>query len=779
MDEQNRIGVIDLKPCLQAVAQCSPELIGSDERDYTVYAYDYSEPDVPLVGQGMLSWGLDQGPNLSNTPQLVTGRITKNLLAAFGTGVRETLEVRLKLTPVPRIARNSSIPAAGTEPITAPRTSTPTPSENTEWNSFNQSHSNLAQPQGTPNYSAVVPTPIQPFYPNHEPRANTPISSFQEPRSAPGSRPASIEPGVRELHRPASVQGPAPQKQGMVMEELARAPALVKGGKAQSRPASRASSRPPSGRPRGRPRKKPLPAEGSTSGYEDGTDADDGPSRSKKRATMTKAERSNTATFGSVQESLRVVASTAGSIRNFRPIASAGDVPAGQDIPRAPTPVPDSRFSGLPQARPLAPSGLRRESISSSGMDRSFTPSFLEPNPSMSQSQDARSPVESAGASPSHTYSDGASPDIGSSPPVPRSALYSSMRSSPAPSSPILPPMPIAMPQPDSGYMSGGLDSRIEEETNVARKAPVVAKPKPRRSRAKKAPANIQSDLIIHTETPGPPELLPQTSIYNPPHLSRKTSEVAKTPVVSEPPCLPAERVEAEIVKQQRLEKEVSPEKTTTQGNTLNPEMAQMDDLMEDQGQRLGSLNGGHSITRSPEDLSKYDNVQPTTEIASSQIEPPALLQSRETPPEPELPAVPASDPILPQLTFPTLHSEPAHPQTDAIGPADGKSNKNFVKRQTIRQKLEEAVAQGQLPSFCRNCGALQTPTWRKIWKQEHKGIPAYHEYSEKPGYVTAINVLERDTEGKVTSYEIIKKSLGPKDSKNAWNEVLLCNRKL
>ncbi|KAI8964044.1 hypothetical protein F5Y11DRAFT_317697 [Daldinia sp. FL1419] len=775
MDEHNRIGVVDLRPCLQAVAQCSPELIGSAEKDYTVYAYDYSEPDVPLVGQGMLSWGIDQGPNSTNAPQLVTGRITKNLLAAFGTGIRETLEVRLKLTPVPKIARNNPTQTTTIEPITVPRISTPTPSENTEWNSFTQSHSNLAQPQGAP-ISSMVPTPIQPFYPNHEARVNTPMSSFQGPISAPGSRPASVEPSIREPRGPPSIQESAPQKQGMPMDELAIVPIQAKGSKPQSRPASRASSRPPSGRPRGRPRKKPLPAEGSTSGYEDGTDADDGPPRSKKRATMTKAERSNTATFGSVPESLRVVASTAGSIRNFRPIASAGDAPTGQEVPRAPTPVPDSRFSGLPHPRPLAPSRLRRESISSSGMDRSFTPSFREPSASMSQSQDARSPVESAGASPSHTYSDEASPDIGSSPPVPRSALYS-MRSSPAPSSPVLPPMPVAMPQPDSGYMSGGLDSRIEE-TNPTQKAPAVAKPKPRRSRAKKPPTNIQNDLIIHTETPGPPELLPQTSIYNPPHLSRKASEVAKAPVVSETPRLPTARAEAEVSEEQRVEKEALPEKRSTQENVSNLELTHMDSFVECQTQRPLSASDGHSITQAPESLPRYDNAQITTELVDGRMEPPILQQTQDThqEPEPELPAVPASDPVLPQLTFPTLHSEPAHPQTDAIGPTDGKSNKNFVKRQTIRQKLEEAVAQGQLPSFCRNCGALQTPTWRKIWKQEHKGIPAYHEYSEKPGYVTAINVLERDTEGKVTLYEIIKKSLGPKDSKSAWNEVLLCN---
>lgn len=797
LDEQMTIGIIDLKTCLQAVAQCSPELVGDDEKDYTVYALDYSEPNTPLVGQGMLSWSLNQGPNLPDTqPQLVTGRITKNLLAMFGNGIRDTLEVRLKLTAILKTTRNNQA-SASAEPSATQRTSTPTPSENTEWASFRQSTPNLGQPGGQAlNSVAVAPAPTRPFYSNYDARNDMGLPSGQGPQLLPRSRPGSVEPNAREQRGSTLAQDPsAAEKQGITPKEVAIAPAPVKGGKSQSRPASRASSRPPSGRPRGRPRKKPLPTEGNTSGYEDGTDADDGPPRNKKRATMTRVERNNTTTFGSAPESLRVAASTAGSIRNFRPISIAGDTTTstnGQDIPRAPTPIPDPRVPGAPHARALATSNLRRESMPGPGADRSFTPSYLELARSASYSQDARSPAESAGATPSQTYSDEASPaDIGSSPPVPRSALYS-VRSSPAPSSPILPPMPMAMPQPDSGFMSGGLDdSRGEdisnkEPINATARASAVTKPKPRRSRAKKAPAKVQSDLIIHTETPGPPELLPQTSLYNPPHLSRKNSEIARAPVVSEPPSVPAqsevqpERVETVTNEERALEKVASPEETTGLGGIPNLQMDFMNDFADQHQQTLDFLGlGDHSFTPAAEDTSKNDDAQMPQETQST-MEPPTLPQSSQdanASVEPELPTVPASDPVLPQLPSMTF-SEPPHPQTDAVEPADSKSNKNFVKRQTIKQKLEIAVAQGLCPSFCRNCGALQTPTWRKIWKQEHQGVPAYHEYSEKPGHVTAINVLRRDAEGNPTLYEVIKKSLGPNESKSAWTEVLLCNRR-
>ncbi|KAI1138795.1 hypothetical protein F5Y05DRAFT_351057 [Hypoxylon sp. FL0543] len=784
LSDQNIIGIVDLETCLKAVAQCSPELIGDNEKDYAVYAFDYSEPDVPMVGHGMLSRAIDQEPNSSSVePKLVAGRITQNVFAVFGNSIKETLEVKLKLMPVTRITRNSSGPPArgSAEPAALQRIPTPISSEKAEF--FHQPNQNVAQPRGpVNNLTAMAPAQTQPIPQNYE-VGNTP--SGQWPHPVPGSRPASVEPGARgTLGAPSNQRPGVPENQGKINEDLAIAPAPAKGGKPQSRPASRASSRPSSGRPRGRPRKKPLPAEGSTSGIEDATDADDGPPRSKKRATITQVERSNTATFGPTSDSLRVTASTAGSLRNFRPIAVAGDTRAGshvQEVPRAPTPVPRQRLSNFHQARPAGSSNLRRESIPGSGIDRSFISSTTDLNRSASHSQDARSPTESAAVSPCQFYSDEASPaDISSSPPVPRSALYSA-QSSPTPSSPILPPMPMARVQPDSGYMSGALeDSRAEEDTankmhvdNVS-KFPMVVQPKPRRGRAKKAPATSYSDLIIHAETPGPPELLPQTSIYNPPHLSRKNSEAAKTPVGSESQSLavfggpPSEPIQAGTIGEQHLKKAVPRKEEATEGDMTGPEATSLIGHHQQQPDNLSPA--GHSLTPAEETSNQG-------ETTTKPMEPPSLPQpSQSRSVEPELPTIPASDPILSQLTFPAPVSEPAHPQTDAADPMDGKANKNLVKRQTIRLKLEEAVAQGQAPSFCKNCGALQTPTWRKIWKQVCQGRPTYYEYSDKPGHVTAIHVLERDHENNPTSYEVLKKSLGPADTKSAWTEVLLCN---
>ncbi|OTB07788.1 hypothetical protein M426DRAFT_8387 [Hypoxylon sp. CI-4A] len=793
LGEQLTIGVVDLRTCLQAVTQCSPELVGDNEKDYTIYAYDYSEPDTPLVGQGMLSRALDPGFDLPNAqPKLVTGRVTKNLLAIFGNGVSDTLEVKLKFTAVSKITRSNSAMLANPsrEPTPIQRTSTPTPSENAEWNSFRQSQPNFPQLGGHTNPVTIAAAPVQSFHPGYEATSHEIIRpSSQGPQPNPGSRPTSAGLGAREPYGQVPVQSHgAPQQQYPVPSQLATASRPTKGGKAQSRPTSRASNRAPSGRPRGRPRKNPLPTEGNTSGYEDGTDADDGPSR-KKRVTTTQAARSNTAAFGSTSDSLRVTASTSGSIRNFRPIAMAGDAPGVshvQEVPRAPTPVPGPRQTGFPPSRTNASSSLRRESQPGPGLERSFTSSVPDLSQSACHGQDARSPTESNGVSPCPLYSDDASPaEITSSPPVPRSALYSA-QSSPAPSSPILPPMPSTTRQPDSGYMSGRLDSSRVGKDGPSRgpgatssKASKVTKPKARQSRAKKQQPNIQSDLIIHTETPGPPELLPQTSIYNPPHLSRKNSEAAKAQVVSDslnalPSCqTPLETVERELAEEQHLDDVVLQEERLTPNEDGRAETALRAALLERSSPNL--LETWLPSTQGEPLMN--DETRPTTEMISNQVETPVGPQVRlDTSVEPDLPTVPASDPIIPRLTLPAPASEPAHPQTDILGPADRKSNKNSIKKAAIQAKLEEAISQGKAPQFCQNCGSIQTPTWRKVWKRQIQGDPKKDQESENFNQITLITVLETNAEGITTLYELFKKSLSPNDSKSEWAEVILCN---
>ncbi|RGP69025.1 cenp-a multicopy suppressor 2, partial [Fusarium longipes] len=324
LDERNSIGIVDLRACLHAVTECSPELSSQDGLgDFTIYALDYSEPDTPLVGQGMLSWALDsmRGDWMA-LPKMVTGRVTKNVLAVFGGGHRETLEVKLKFTAAGRVLRPESAidinpmemqqiplqsgplqPAKHTETAMTP---------GTEWNSFIQSNPNIG-------------------HSGHVSRVASPALSQGGPMSSTNERRNSFVSQTMEQPNPSS--------------DVNRiAPIPVTGATtSKSRPSSRNSrKKAPTGRPRGRPRKKPT--EGNTSGYEDGTEGEDsGTGPAPKRAKPTRVDKAAPNPFTSGPESLRVTASTAGSLRNFRPIASNEAVAGNhlQEVPRAPTPVPD------------------------------------------------------------------------------------------------------------------------------------------------------------------------------------------------------------------------------------------------------------------------------------------------------------------------------------------------------------------------------------------------------------------------------------------------------
>ncbi|KAK7966086.1 uncharacterized protein PG986_000363 [Apiospora aurea] len=865
IDDRNRIGLVDLQTCLKAVYHYSPELADDTDRDYTIYAFDYSEPDTPLVGQGLLSRAMQN--NSEGSGQFVTGRVTKNMLAIFGNGISETLEVKLRLTAVSRAPPPAPAPTPAPAqnqnqmPHQMPHLhrSASTMSENGEWNSYMQHNTSFNQSTNNQMASSPGMAPARPFNSSYEARNEYmgQSQSFHSAASQPGSRPGSAEPNFQRAS-PMIMDGlppSAPPTQNQMPPDTTGPPKPVTlVSKSTSRPSSRASSKAPTGRPRGRPRKKPAAAEGSTSGYEDGTDADDGPGP-RKRAKITQVERSNSATFGSAPDSLRVAASTSGSIRNFRPVGAGGDAANGshlQEVPRAPTPVPEHRSKNFPLSRSVTQSNLRQQSMNAQDQSGSFSGSFTELNRSMSQPQDARSPVDSLAPSPAQTYSDGPSPaDIGSSPPVPRSRLYSA-QSSPAPSSPILPPMPV--PQPDSGFMSGGFeDPRLDEEqtTKPATEAPpahVVAKPKPKRSRAKKKQPPKSENLIMFSETPGPPEFLPKTSIYNPPQSNRKAAEAQKALLAQQPPMSEPNRVQPfELTpvpgeaEQGHVSQEVStgqpqnptrpearkqsslpphpesietgelpvaaelptPTEQPTTQSTLAPEEAVSPPIATPQEEMsdlervlMGELNDEHNLMetmsldltpRPMEDLtpramegSQERDTACKIERADGSMEPPSIPRSSvEETAEPELPmpSVPASDPVFPLSSAQTVTpSEPPHPQTDMVGPMDSRANKNYVKKQAIKQKLEDAIAKGQTPPFCTNCGAVQTPTWRKIWKQEHQGVPEYHEYSEKAGCVTAINILERGEDGRPVRYEMVKKALAPSENKAHWREVLLCN---
>ncbi|APA11033.1 hypothetical protein SS1G_03252 [Sclerotinia sclerotiorum 1980 UF-70] len=733
MDEKNSIGVIDLYTCLQAIIECSPELLPRPGRDFTVYAYDFSEDDSPLVGQGMLSRALTMPPMPNNSihqsQKLITGRVCKNIMGLFANGVKETLEVKLRLVPqtVPPMEYRNS--------MGNPHQNMATPRyDQQEWNSLSRSQENAPSQM-----SNRTPTPAA--MSNNKGTSIEVVNQLLSPSLPPVNPynqnlpPAPVT--VREEPVPIAARDP----------KIARPPSrtTVKRGR------------------RGRPPKNPRPETGgNTSGYEEGTEGEDGPAP-KRRAKITQADWSNRSAFGSGSDSLRVTASTAGSIRAFRPLAPSGGLAAGnhlQEVPRSPTPVPI-----LPQPvnqhRPQSQSGLRQGSNPQSETPQAHSPAYSQLEPSLPPEDRLRLSIESAHPSPEQVASPGFTPqDIASSPPVLRNVTPSIRSSPPCLSSPSLPPMPRL----DSGFMSGNLDDLDDlfgEDDEISRPIDeediVVAKKSTKRRGPRKMQptnSNLNGGFHIQEETPGPMELLPKRMLL---------SEQAKP----KPP------------------KSVQPK-------------SRRNSIMSEDGQSLPPLKPDtRPSSRPPSQVQTAPSMDPpaptlhlptppTSEFTNQPI---SQMPAGPPPPQPRpasgnfsrtastgsmaLPAIPANEPILPP-TFQRSQtwSENPHYMTET----PNAPSQTEAKKASIKQKLENALRNGQMPQYCENCGAIETPTWRRAWSQECQGAPGYHEYSEEAGRVTAINILSRDDTGLPTSYLLIKKALAAGEDQKQYKAFILCN---
>ncbi|ODA79789.1 hypothetical protein RJ55_05383 [Drechmeria coniospora] len=909
VDDRNTIGIVDLRSCVHAIVQCSPELAGHDS-DYAVYAVDYSESDLPLVGQGMLSWILDSmrpaaADPIAHQPQMVTGRVTKNLLAVFGGGNKDTLEVRLRLSSSAKALRPLHHDAAdldlqqqgqqhGVDRLIdcAIEAATMTSPGGLEWNAFVQSNPQL----GHAAHVSRVASPA--LSQSRIPAPNVQESTLQQqpPAVAPREQTASALPPAGRQNpppEPHEVQRVAPTP--VDLNELPTAPS--------SRPSSRASNRAPrkrqpTGRPRGRPRKRP--AEAATSGAEDAaTETDDASSRKRAKTTKANAAESKAAMnpFAAANESLRVAASISGSLRNFRPVAAGGEsAPGGQfqETPRAPTPVPEGSPYGGP-LRTQNPSKLRRESTLGQQHDAArLSESRLQP---LSPSQeDGRSP-ESLAATPA-AFSDGSMLDICSSPPMQRPTPF--MRSSPPPSSPVLPPMPASdFPHP-STFAHGELEALFGEEPlhrTLQPTQPRSAKPMPKR--ASGVPIQVfqmqdgpmgQDMVFLHSLNGAPhpsPDAESQAPNYPPAHLVHPHPMSAPPapyhhppPPSSDAPTLPPLKNEAPgypnaaRVATRRKPKPVNassvhrpsmvptpPPTTDAAERPTSPLPAARPSTYAAQENSAPVAEPIRGLAQEGADPSRRDvRIKPASPEPASTTATPVEQQqqqqqqteehapkerSRKPPTEPSkvgsrsfgrsqsagaliLPQVAASEPagpsslshsVTPELDRPPPAAPSALkraassgplalpvPASDPVGPASSRShvvgheqakasvqaddaapppssppvhrsNKNFVKKNAIKQRLEQAIINGEMPPFCSNCGNIETPTWRKIWVQEKDGeLPKNIDLSEKPGMITALEVLTRDADEKVTRHRITKKGLAPKEDKSEWEELLLCN---
>ena len=667
LDETTQIGIVDLKTCIQAIVAASPELVATLGQDYTVYAYDYSECDTPLVGQGMLSWVLATPSAPANQSRTcVTGRVCKSILGLFSGGPQETLEVKLRLVPVPTCLQSEYI-----ESMNKYRELSKIMPEGFNaqaWTDFIQSHPGLFSSAdrnavGSPAFG-TAPKDIGIEHVQRLFREGYASQSGQE--QGQYDRRDSYG-GTNTNEDPYRTASPAMSTQSNTMQPLRQ----QNTERAISRDSSRLSQQPMDSR------RNSIDI-GDTSNGE----RQDGPP--KKRAKVTRAEWPAKGSFGKQIDSLRVAASSAASVRVFQPTAihpPTNPVNSLEQPPRVPTPTP--RTGNQHSRPPLATgrSGLGRALFSIH--DTEYQSPYAIPDVNSKPASSATtSPEDYRGNSISNTPPPG---EIASSPPVFRDAT-------PSPSSPVLPTLPRGY---DSGFMSGPLDDLVDDDED--------------------RPLD-EFDLEIAARYNRRTDAEPSHSFVNEEHTTSNLN-----------PMISAQYKEP----------------TTT---VPLPDKSSLE---------LGK----------PRNLSRTEStgmLQPSTVATSDPVRPVSgMLQRSQT----------------------WSGQQFQHPVSDVSVGSEGpvaskraKSGSGVKRKAQLVRKLHSTIAAGEMPPWCDNCGAIETPTWRKAWTKTHSGTPVDVQISKSEGGIVAIQNLE-ECDGVVSLFKIFKKSLLETDV--GFTEVLLCNRKL
>ncbi|KAI9840753.1 MAG: hypothetical protein M1837_001327 [Sclerophora amabilis] len=725
LDEATPIGVIELKTCIQAIVSASPELVAKLGQDYTVYAFDYSEYETPLVGQGMLSWALASASPTPGAPAhqsrtVITGRVCKNILGLFSNGVKETLEVKLRLVPVPTCLQSEYLNSM--DKYRELSKVMPTGFDASAWTAYLQANPTLGalagklEARATDSELAQTPGAGSEFLSQLLSPADFSGCPPQEPSvlaEPPGENTESQEaPSEEHLHRSASPRASSHT-------------AVVQHPDTQERP-SRAPSR--------ASKKKPNPKSDGRAESQNGIGSvshEEGPA--KKRARLTKAKWSGKNSMGTDGGPLRVAASTAASMRLHRPIAtypSKSRQGSIAELPRAPTPRP-LMTNKLPTPH-LERGGVRNESLETNNAGA----------PSVPHSYEVHQSVEST--LPSLMNEDYNSPsntpiNIASSPPIIQDM----------PSVPSSPNLPALRPDVDSGFMSGTMDDLFENDDEMR---PVddedlaVAAGYSRRDGPQSS-----KDFTIEQENPGPTNLLP-TKMLPRPVTNRAKSIAGANSIASSDAA-------------------GSPE----DGNNGPPANKR-------------KQHGSNQSSR-PRPRLKTQTTAPAVSSAQPPpsdrpVKPPSAAGSLTLPP------VPNSDPVLfpPGLQrsqtwsgadFPTSDAPEAAQSGECKGGKRSATNTQPRKRtgeqrkQAIQRRLETAIQSGEMPPYCENCGAIETPTWRKAWVKVVDGTPDQVRVSDDEGGIIA-TVQQVKGEDGLPSFSILKRSLLEDDE--GFTEIQLCN---
>jgi len=699
---------------------------------------------------------------------MITGRVCKNILGLFSSnGIKETLEVKLKLVPVPSCSKSDFLQNMAT--YRNPSVVMPDGFDNHAWNSFLQAIPNAGSiedqcqmAQGQSNARSGM-SGMEHLHDMLTPNFAPDEDGYSTHPSIHGSRNGSPTPSQMSAGYPQAV------------------------GYSQSRPASRMSTQ-----------------QHNEFSIDDDQSFEDGPGR--KRARLTQADWNGRGSFGGNADSLRVAVSTSASLRGFRPSAVGNSSASNDMLPRAPTPRPGEKRQGKLN-RPSMMSNLRRHSS---------TPNYTTPYPPSDQAFSRMdSGIYSLGDDEASSRLGSPSPEIPSSPPE-----YTPVDGSLPPSSPGLPELPYV---PDSGFQSEAQSDYVVEQPRVAKAPPEWSNHHLKRQQ--------RGEFLWLEVKSGSHDDLPRQSYPDFDPLSQRNAHSAvvrsefstkpthhrggraKSRIVPAPPSghntvlpvppsatSPGESNVLPSTEGQSYAYQPHPAGANPNGMQPPPHPAGADSRPTEAAgpltaPRYWQSDNANEVGRTSAESQPPPEQQPfLISRATAQAE-----HSHEASHGPASAGVilpPKKDPSSKQgqsrnrgrnAPMPRSHSWAAGGSSDIdsdgyAGPTSrSRGGSGVVRLKTITTQLDQSVLAGQPVKHCRNCGEIKTPTWRPYWTRVHEGTGADLQVSGKAG-IHMIESLTKGDNGQTTKYRVYKQysHLTPEDKKHSlYEQYIFCNRKL
>jgi hypothetical protein len=664
---------------------------------------------------------------------MVTGRVCKNILGLFNNGIKETLEVKLKLVPVPTCMQKEYV--ENLERYHSLSQIMPEGLDYTAWSDFlkeNPTLGQLAQPR--PEVLAQQPHrhSMGGFEPFHQ----------MLTRQSPSQEPSRNDSFYEQSHNSQPTRASSPAMSTLSFHHYQYNP--------DSRPNSRASVRSEASM-----RQQPFQPEPRYIIEEQ----EDGPP--KKRARIIQAKRPRNTALTAHNDSLRVTASTAASVRLHRPVAtnSASTLASTELMPRAPTPRPgDMGLGSRGSRRPPAPSTLRHGSFDvgrpyMSPYDTSFSDNAMD------------SADEDRDGSPSGTLM-----DMPSSPPVVNQRTVS-----PAPSSPSLPALPHMS---DSGFVSDMPLDR-EEEAVEQRNRIWDGSDLPLAPEVRTRPQQNRSHHPWKEVNPGPTELLPQS--YVPPVRSFSRAPLMKPVAQSiEHDTSKTFGVITDAAQDRNPQYQTRLLKEGPNGNMMVMNMQPGNNRPRTQSTATDSYSCTSGRQYRSQDRTQFTGKAGSPDSMISHVSPgsesEAQVYSRAA--TPNLPTQQSKAPRARGLPRSQTWSGAGEPMSDAPTPSDGplpRSGSHAKRKKHIKDKLENALVAGDMPDHCSNCGEIDTPTWRKTYTRVEQGSPDMIELT--PAGIVAFEVIQPPEGSDEKKYRIYKNKLTLEEkAHNMYKSLNLCN---